>query len=377
MMPALRWGAALLVLLMVPACSTPRTASPNIASADAAAEAAKQRELVAKRVIDDDQRLWRVGYPLLAEGAELCGDVVKTSLGAQILARQYLSGEHAGMVARLLRLSDRPQVTRVYPGSPAEQAGMRAGDVLMKIGGEAVPSDRNAANLQALLDRKMVVGEALNIEIMRNSETLYVNPVPRERCDYNLVLNNEANINAYADGENVIVTRGMMRFADSDQHLAVIIGHEIAHNAMEHIAAKKGNAIVAGAGGFLLDLGLAVLGVNTQGAFTRAAARAGAGAYSVGFEQEADYIGLYFLARAGYELEGAPEFWRLMAAEHPNAIDQRRTHPTTPERFLALEQTIEEIKAKQQNGEPLVPEILPEPTDDDGENTLLESAYPE
>ena len=248
---------------------------------------------------------------------------------------------------------------------------------MIQIGGEAIPSDRDADDLQALLDRKLVAGEALNIEIMRNSETLYVNPVPRERCDYDLVVNDESTVNAYADGENVIITRGMMRFAESDQHLALVIGHEIAHNAMEHVDAKESNAMVAGAGGLLLDIGLAVLGLNTQGAFAKAAARAGAGAYSVDFEQEADYIGLYFLARAGYELDGAPDFWRLMAAEHPYAIDHSRTHPTTPERFLAMEQAIEEIKAKRQAGEPLLPEVLPEPSADGGENQFLESAYPE
>ena len=127
---------------------------------------------------------------------------------------------------------------------------------------------------------------------------------------------------------------------------------------MKHIEARKHNATVAGLGGLLLDIGFLALGVNTNAAFSDAAAKAGAQAYSVEFEQEADYVGLYILARTGYPLDGASDVWRLMAAENPASIVLRRTHPTAPERFVAIEKTIDEIKAKRAAGLPLFPELL-------------------
>ncbi len=372
---ALSLSAALAALFLLAACAGPRTPAPNIADADAAAEAEKQRELFAERLWRDESRLWALGYPLRAEGAALCGDDLQPSLGMRSLALQYLEGEQGATLGRLLKLSDRPQVVLIAPGSPAESAGIEIGDRILEVGGRPVKSGRSAEALADLFDDSLAAGQGVTLKLRRGTETVYANPVPRQICSYPVLLKDEDKVNAYADGESVFITRGMMRFTESDQHLAVVIGHELAHNAMEHIDAKQGNAVAAGAGGLLLDIGLAVLGINTGGAFMKAAAQAGAATYSIGFEQEADHVGLYFLARAGYELEGAADIWRLLAAENPQAIDHRRSHPTTPERFLAMEQVIAKIKEQRDANEPLLPEIVPDPGGDD-ENTLLPSAYP-
>ena len=107
-----------------------------------------------------------------------------------------------------------------------------------------------------------------------------------------------------------------------------------------------------------MDIAFLFVGVNTQGAFMRMGSDAGATAYSQAYEDEADYIGLYFLARADQPLDAALTFWRRMAAEHPEAIEERNsTHPSSPERFVRLSKTIEEIRAKQLAGEPLKPVI--------------------
>ena len=78
-------------------------------------------------------------------------------------------------------------------------------------------------------------------------------------------------------------------------------------------------------------------------------------AYSPSFEHESDYIGLYILARAGFDYQNAPEFWRLMSRNNPQGIYNRTTHPTTPERFVAMSKTIEEINAKKAKGLRLLP----------------------
>jgi predicted Zn-dependent protease len=87
------------------------------------------------------------------------------------------------------------------------------------------------------------------------------------------------------------------------------------------------------------------------------ASNAGAGVYSVEFEQEADYVGLYFMAQAGYKIDEAPNFWRRMATSNSSSISMKSSHPTHPERFLALETTVKEIKDKIANNQPLKPEM--------------------
>ena len=76
------------------------------------------------------------------------------------------------------------------------------------------------------------------------------------------------------------------------------------------------------------------------------------------FEAEADYVGLYLVARAGYMVKDAPKFWRRMGIAHPASIHSNHaaSHPGTPEWFVALEQTVVEILEKRVVGKKLLPE---------------------
>jgi predicted Zn-dependent protease len=147
----------------------------------------------------------------------------------------------------------------------------------------------------------------------------------------------------------------MMRFAQNDDELAVVVGHEIAHNAMRHLDAKKKNATLGAILGAVVDIAAATQGVNTGGDFTNMGAGIGAMSYSQDFEREADYVGMYLLALAGRSYENAADFWRRMAQESPGSIKYASSHPTSAERFVRLEQTVAEIRQKQDAGLPLVP----------------------
>ena len=52
---------------------------------------------------------------------------------------------------------------------------------------------------------------------------------------------------------------------------------------------------------------------------------------------------------------GVANFWRRMATEDAASVTARQSHPTTPERFLAIEKTYAEISAKKKAHKPLVP----------------------
>jgi len=144
----------------------------------------------------------------------------------------------------------------------------------------------------------------------------------------------------------------MMRFAMTDKDLQLVFGHELAHNVMDHIGKKTQNAWL----GVLMDvLVSAATRVNTQGTFRNAAANA----HSPAFEAEADYVGVYLLERAGVDTNGAADFWRRMAAEHPGSINTNHaaSHPPSPERFLMIEKTTSEIAEKRVKGEPIKPNL--------------------
>ena len=173
---------------------------------------------------------------------------------------------------------------------------------------------------------------------------------PEPACGAELVVAPIHDINAFADGERVIVTRGLLRFAGEDAELAQVIAHEVAHNALDHMGEAKIGAGV----GFVLDLVfMGATGADSGGLFQSL----GAGIASTGNEAEADYVGLYLMARAGYPVQGAAELWRRLAVESPDSIDSRfmASHPSTPERFLSIDQASQEIELKRRLGLPMLP----------------------
>ena len=79
--------------------------------------------------------------------------------------------------------------------------------------------------------------------------------------------------------------------------------------------------------------------------------------FSQEFEREADYVGMYMLARAGVPTDEAANLWRRMAAESGGNIRGTfsASHPSSSERYTNLDAANVEIRAKMSNGTALLP----------------------
>ncbi len=348
-------GLRLLMLLVLAAaagCAAPTTRHARPSDEAVAREAQKQREIALMTFVDRYRRLDRVAYPLLRAAVPFCTKRTTRAAGLRLANRHSFPKDLRDAAARLFGADEAVRVLYVLPGGPAEAAGLQPGDVLAKIGGRTVPAGPRAVDgALSLLREALAPGRTVSLGIVRQGRPMDLSLSSEEICDYGVLLAPGDEVNAYADGKRIAVTRGMMRFVESDRELALVVSHEIAHNAMRHIDARRRNYLL----GSLLDLVAAAYGINTQGLFGQAAAQA----YSQEFESEADYVGLYVMARAGMPIEGAALFWRRMAAEHPGSIrgSHTSTHPATAQRFAALELAVREIRAKRQRGEPLLPEM--------------------
>lgn len=154
-------------------------------------------------------------------------------------------------------------------------------------------------------------------------------------------------VNAFAlPGGKVGVYTGLLNLAESDDEVASVIGHEIAHVTARHGGERMSQAMLSG----LIGAGLEAATENSK---HRDVARVlyGAGAtgatlaFSRGNESEADYIGLRYAAKAGYDPRAAVTFWRKMA----KAKDAQQpwkwlsTHPPHAERIADLEKMMPEV----------------------------------
>ncbi len=342
-----------LLCLLVIACA-PTTQRVRVDDRATLVEARKQRQVALQAYMDDQRRLMRVSYPLLTKGSDLCGEDLRYTTGLALANSSTLLGEDFRESAQTsYQLTDEVKAVYVIPGSAADKAGIRSGDTIRYIGDWSLPAGQNAVR-QSLeqLQVQTQTGKAVRLDIVRNGRGQSLLITPDKSCAYPVVLGDGDEVNAYADGKQVVIQRGMMRFATNDTELALVISHEIAHNSMSHVRSKMTNYAL----GTVVDLAAQILlGIPTQGLFGKLAGNA----YSQDFESEADYVGLYIMAQSGGDIDSAPQFWRRMATLSPNAIKSSHlaSHPATPERFVALEETVKEIKAKKAAGKPLVPNL--------------------
>ena len=316
----------LLGATLTAACAGTATRLPDVSVPELRREAITQ-EARALAVVDaQTERLLRVARPVLVANVPLCPKT-RRDIGVVIHSEDNYSKEMRIAAARELGAGETPSVFKVAPDSPAAAAGLQRGDTLL-IDGK--PASARALR-EALEDNEGDITLGLR-RLSRDSE---VTLTPQTVCHSRLRLRPSTAVNALADGRNITVTTGLMDFTTDDNELALIIGHELAHNTMGHIRKAIGNFIISG----------------------------GATRYTRPFESEADYVGLYYMVRAGYDPAGVEDFWRRLAEVDPRSVNRAKTHPTFPDRFLRIAAARAEIEAKQAAGEPLVPNFK-----DDAEN---------
>lgn len=169
-------------------------------------------------------------------------------------------------------------------------------------------------------------------------------------ADWEFVLFDEPRqINAFAmAGGKVGVFSGLFRIADTDDELASVMAHEIAHVTARHVHERLSQEMLAQAGGVVGGVGLmgagagslttsALLGLYDSTATLQMLA------YDRDKEKEADYIGLMYAARAGFDPEAAVTVLEKLEAEtgsQPRPPAFASTHPPTPDRIVQLREAM-------------------------------------
>ncbi|MBM5459091.1 M48 family metallopeptidase [Pseudomonas sp. P66] len=160
----------------------------------------------------------------------------------------------------------------------------------------------------------------------------------------NVIDEDVVNANCGPGGKIVVYTGLVKRLNLTDDELAMVLGHEIAHALRQHGREQaSANAVFELAGG----VGANVLKAGSLGksAITKVLS-AGVGLpFSRRDEEEADLIGLELAARAGFDPRAAITLWQKMAALNKGASIPAflSTHPTDEERMKVLVAAIPKV----------------------------------
>ncbi|PWF45460.1 M48 family metallopeptidase [Massilia glaciei] len=330
-----------------PAAGATPAATPDVASPITPRVAAAADVLNKMAALQD--RLYRVAAPLLIQNADLCKDKARNLLGFTAKNRHSYPGEYNEAAHLVLGMGERLQVTGVLAGSGASRAGLERGDRLLSAGGKPLPVGRNASTMAGAVFGPLVRKQAsLPMVVERDGGNRQLDIPVTRACGFAVELGNADNVNSYADGARVMVTRGMMQFARTDRELAYVMAKAIAHNMLGHVNVQRN----AGTIGSMIDNLM-----NVRPDQSLLIGSGGIRATPPELDAAADSLSLYLLARAGYDIEPVDEFWKKLAAAHPATVlnGYVANHPGTAARLAAIQKTGAEIRAKQSSKRALVP----------------------
>jgi len=173
-------------------------------------------------------------------------------------------------------------------------------------------------------------------------------PFAGYKWDFNLI--QDANVNAFAmPGGKVVVYTGILPVTQNETGLATVLGHEIAHVFAGHGGERLSQSLLTQMGEVGLSAALQKQPEQTKNLFI--------GAYGLGtqvgfllpfsrvHENEADHLGLIFMAMAGYDPHQGVGFWERMGASSKNQSKPPEflsTHPADATRIQNLQNLIPE-----------------------------------
>ena len=306
-------------------------------------------------------------------------------LGAMIVAASLITSTSVASAPQQGQQQSAPQSTQQSPSTPSQQTTQPAQqqgsvqqadqpiiqqptDAKVKAGSEA---DVNAIGNRSVghglnfysLEHEIALGKQLSAEVERQAK--FINdPVVTEyvnRVGQNLVRNSDAQVpftikvidsdvvNAFAlPGGFFYVNSGLILHADEESELAGVMAHEIAHVCARHGTkqATKGEitqlAMIPAMifipytwAGYAIYQGMQFAIPMAFLQFTRTD------------EREADYLGLQYMYKAGYDPNAFVSFFEKVAADEkkqPGTVPKIfSTHPPTPDRIEASQKEIATI----------------------------------
>jgi predicted Zn-dependent protease len=195
-----------------------------------------------------------------------------------------------------------------------------------------------------------------------NGAKLIKDPVITEyvnRVGQNLVRNSDAkvpftikvleddSVNAFAlPGGFFYVNTGLILAADNEAELAGVMAHEIAHVAACHVARENTRGQLASLASIPLIFVGGGIGIAAQEAAGLALPMTFL-KFSRGFEAEADYLGLQYMYKTGYDPQAFTAFFEKIESlekKKPGTLSKAfETHPQTPDRIEKSQEEIETL----------------------------------
>ncbi len=277
-------------------------------------------------------------WPLAQANVELCRSITAPVLG-------YM---------QVGSLENRPMIFGVGEGSPAAVAGLQDFDELVAINGAPLKTrkfEQITERYQKVYADHAKVGQPMQVTYLRDGKEATVDITPVNACQF-MVFYSGKPIPTTTQGASVILGNAIDNYAHDSQAIRTYISRYLARVILDHQGQNQKQErkfnMLSGAATFLTGHQAPVSG----GTFAR---------FRNGEIQdlEQDYLSVYLLARAGDDVSGVPAFWENVFGQMTGnrfigrALGQSQG---SPERLQELTAARDEVLAKIETGQELLPE---------------------
>lgn len=276
-------------------------------------------------------RLETVAARLQISNAPLCAKTVRDP-GYTVHTLSDYPAQLQQVAKGFLNVDSGLSVRTVREGSSAQIAGLLPGDRLVGLNGQRLPSGLTQLKFYETAAKTAYAANSARLTIARPQDGTADVPdvmsftlAPQTICGYPAHVVFDEYVNGHTDGRAVWITSELMRTVDDDVNLALIVAHEMAHAMAGHVELDPTNE------------------------------------ERKRLELTADSMGLVMLARAGFDIDRAIEYWTR--ADNPQRMSQSRseTHPTITQRLNNFEAVKQAIISSKLRDETLDFAIIPEP----------------
>lgn len=266
-----------------------------------------------RALADADLRVATAGNRLARGGTAFCPGQA-TSLGGLIIqdARQYTASTRADARA-VLGVKDGPTIIEAV----GSNASVLRGRAISRVGGETIATSASGAyadvgRAETLIEDGFQRGPVTLTFDDGKSITLRATPGCKTR--FQIVRGGLGR--TQADGRYVQLSDGMLAFAKNDDEVAAVLAHELAHNILGHRVKKTPSKQA---------------------------------------EYEADWLSIWLIARAGYDVDAIVPFWTRLGKRTDYGIFSDGTHPGWKRRSEWFAKGVAMVKVQRMAGEPLIP----------------------
>jgi Zn-dependent protease with chaperone function len=239
-----------------------------------------------------------------------------------------------------------PALSQVEVGNGSSLRNLIPADEL-----EQAAQQQYAELLQEARSKGAIAGEGnAQLQRLRSISSRLIADAPRWhararqwRWEVNLIGSDQVNAFCMPGGKVAVFTGLINRLHATDDELAMVVGHEMAHALREHARERIAKSEGTGA---LLALGAQLFGLGQLG---NMAANVGTQLLTLKFsrdeEIEADLVGLEMGARAGFNPQAAVTLWEKMArVSGSGGTAFLSDHPSGPDRLRRLQENIPRVQ---------------------------------